>query len=151
MEKFLNTNKLYDITNYYALYIYGNIKIVIDNNKKFKFYEVNLSIEEYNDINEWITNNDKLLKNYNICFDEISNIDPIIDGNYTKLININLILTLINNKIYNTYISNKMFEIMSENYSNNRLQYIQLFEVKNKHKEELIKLDQYIENLVYEL
>ncbi|CCU55804.1 unknown similar to AMEV206 [Choristoneura biennis entomopoxvirus] len=148
MDKFILTNKLYEISNYYALYLYANIKLIIDNKKKFKFHDTKLIFEC--DIEEWINENEAILKKYDIIFEEISNNDPVIDGLYTDLKNINTILILSNNDTYIYYISNKLFDIFSNNFINNKYQYIEIFETKNKYNDEITKLDEYAKALAYE-
>ncbi|CCU56106.1 unknown similar to AMEV206 [Choristoneura rosaceana entomopoxvirus 'L'] len=148
MDKFILTNKLYDISNYYSLYLYANIKLIINNKKKFKFHDTKLIFEC--DIEEWIDENQVILKKYDIIFEEISNNDPAIDGLYTDLKNINMILILSNNDMYIYYITNKLFDIFSNNFLNNKYQYIEIFETKNKYNVEITKLDEYVKALAYE-
>ncbi|AAG02912.1 hypothetical protein AMV206 [Betaentomopoxvirus amoorei] len=148
MDKYILTNKLYDISNYYALYLYTDIKIIINKNKKFKFYDIKslIGIE----IEEWINDNNKLLSDNNINFIEISHDDPIIHGYYTDLKNINMILILFNITDYIDYISNKIFDAISDNFIKNKMQYIEIIETKNKYNDEVIKLEKYTKMLAYE-
>ncbi|CCU56430.1 unknown similar to AMEV206 [Mythimna separata entomopoxvirus 'L'] len=149
MDRFLFSNKLYDLSNYYSVYMYCNIKIIVNNNKKFKFLDISLFLDE--NFEDWIANNDKILKKYNIIFDEINNINPKIDGLYTNLKNINMLLLLLENDIYSEYITNKIFNMISINFTNNKQNFIELLESKNKYNEEIDKLDDYIKILAYEL